>query len=410
VALKVMHRIFAAAPKMVERFNREVQAAMRVRHANVVEILGYGALPDGRPWFAMELVEGENLETHLARRGRLDAREALAVLEPVCAALGAAHEAGLVHRDLKAANVLIGAKGIKLVDFGVAKMVAPEQRGGPALTTVGRQIGTPVAMAPEQLRGEDVDARTDVYGLGVLTFYLLTRRYPFEHDDPVELELAHIETPAPRPSRFASVPRAVDTVAMRCLEKRPERRYPSAAAFIEELRRAVDPSRAAAPAGGARAVAIYVEARLPAEVDDWLAEQVADLHDLAVTRLGHAGLRPALATGTAVLAAAPLDSDDRRAHATALAVELFGLLRDRGDARLGWVVCVHADGAELAADGCVVGGPILRIAGWAPPASANGALTTRECAGLPLTAASGERYVRLPLKIAGKGPMGDSYQ
>src|SRR5262249_35627659 len=158
-----LHQLLSMAPKMVERFAREVRAAMRVRHPNMVEIYEYGELPDRRPWYAMELVEGEDLESQVWRRGRLAPTDVLQVLEPVCGALQAAQEAGLVPRDLKAANVLGGVQGIKLADFGIAKLIEPGARDAEQLTTVGRQVGTPIAMSPEQLRGEPVDARTDVY-------------------------------------------------------------------------------------------------------------------------------------------------------------------------------------------------------------------------------------------------------
>src|SRR5262249_34339308 len=259
-------------------------AAMRVRHASIVEIYEYGELPDHRPWYAMELVDGEDLESQLWRRGRLAPSDVLQVLEPVCAALQAAHDAGLVHRDLKAANVLVGSAGVKLADFGIAKLIEPGARDAEQLTTVGRQVGTPIAMSPEQLRGEPVDARTDVYGLGVLTFYLLTRRYPFDFEDPSELEAAPLSAAPPRPSRFATIPRAVDAVVLRCLEKRPEARFPSVTAVVEELRRAISPSSERTPAPSLRtpAVAVLVEARLPAgELDDDAADELADGLELA---------------------------------------------------------------------------------------------------------------------------------
>jgi eukaryotic-like serine/threonine-protein kinase len=333
VAVKVLHSLLSMAPKMVERFAREVRAAMRVRHAGIVEIFEMGQLADGRPWYAMELVDGEDLESRLWRRGRLSARDALAVLEPVCAALQAAHEVGLVHRDLKAANVLVGAGGIKLGDFGIAKLIEPDPRDE-QLTTVGRQVGTPVAMAPEQLRGQPVDARTDVYGLGVLTFYVLTRRYPFDFEDPAELEAAHLHTAPPRPSRFATVPRAVDAVVLRCLEKRPEARFPSVADFIAELRRAVAPDRGAAPPLRTPAVALLVEARVPPrDLDDDEADELAAGLELAVERLSRAGLRTVLETSISVVAASPVPTGrdlEMRGRAAALAVDIYMALRAHG--------------------------------------------------------------------------------
>jgi len=307
-----------------------------------------------------------------------------------------------VHRDLKAANVLVGSAGVKLADFGIAKLIEPGARDAEQLTTVGRQVGTPIAMSPEQLRGEPVDARTDVYGLGVLTFYLLTRRYPFDFEDPTELEAAHLSAAPPRPSRFATVPRTVDAVVLRCLEKRPEARFQSVTAVIEELRRAIAPStdRTQAPALRTPAVAVLVEARLPAgELDDDAADELAEGLELAADRLGRAGLRTMIETGTSIVAASAAPSGhelEMRGRAAALAGEIVSALRSRAEPRLGWVACAHADAADVGADGQVAGGPLLRLADWAPPPNATGALATAECVDV-----RGQRHVLLPLKFSG---------
>src|SRR5262245_37814049 len=187
-AVKVLHGRLAASPQMVERFVREARAANIIRHPGIVDIFEFGALSDGRPYFVMELLEGTDLDTLLRMRGRLAFDEVLEILEPVVEALEAAHAAGIVHRDLKASNIMLlnsgGPRAVKLLDFGVAKLLVPEP-GAEALTSMGQRLGTPVAMAPEQIRCGPVDARTDVYALGVLIFQMLTGRYPFAGADPV---------------------------------------------------------------------------------------------------------------------------------------------------------------------------------------------------------------------------------
>src|SRR6267143_3515328 len=202
-AVKVLHSQLATSPEMVERFVREARVVNRIRHPNIVDIYEFGELGDKRPYFVMELLEGTSLASIVEQRGRLTPAQALGYLEPVCDALKAAHAAGVVHRDLKASNVAVVKEGdpprVKLLDFGIAKLVrtAPGERG---LTAVGQRIGTPYAMAPEQIRGGAIDTRVDIYALGVLLYQLLTGRYPFISGDPVEMERLHVEAPPPRPS------------------------------------------------------------------------------------------------------------------------------------------------------------------------------------------------------------------
>src|SRR5438270_12679762 len=222
-AVKVLHSQLAGSPEMVERFVREAQVVNRIKHLNIVDIYEFGQLDKKRPFFVMELLEGISLASIVERRGRLTPAQALSYLVPVCDALGAAHAAGVVHRDLKASNVAVIKDGdppqVKLLDFGIAKLMrsAPGERG---LTAVGQRIGTPHAMAPEQIRGEAVDQRVDIYALGVLLYQLLTGRYPFISPDAVELERLHVEAPPPRPSALAPVSAEIDAIVLRCLEKR----------------------------------------------------------------------------------------------------------------------------------------------------------------------------------------------
>src|SRR5262249_10610393 len=172
----------AEIPEMVERFVREARAVNLIRHPNIVDIFDFGTTQDGRPYFVMELLEGRDLDSLLRTDGRLSPDETFEILDQVCAALSCAHEAGFVHRDLKAANVVViqnaDQRIAKLLDFGIAKLLQPDPALA-SLTTSARRLGTPHAMAPEQIRGDAVTPQTDIYAIGVLLYYMLTGRTPF---------------------------------------------------------------------------------------------------------------------------------------------------------------------------------------------------------------------------------------
>jgi serine/threonine-protein kinase len=372
-AVKVLHGSLATSPEMIERFVREARVVNRIRHPNIVDIYEFGELADRRPYFVMELLSGSSLGVVVEQRGRVVPAQALAYLEPVCDALSAAHAAGVVHRDLKASNVAVVKDGdapeVKLLDFGIAKLLrnTPGERG---LTAVGQRIGTPYAMAPEQIRGGAIDARTDIYALGVLLFQLLTGRYPFMSEDPVEMERLHVEAPPPRPSALAPVSPAVDTVVLRCLEKDPAKRFPDATAFLAALRAAVHGTAKAAQQK--RGVAIYAEVRLPAEEpDDELLSALAALLDHAEAALRGAGFSLYLQTGSALLGVRALPEDDAQERAErAAALRVARELLEPGNGangRLGLAVQVHADEVQLR-DGPggaeVVGGPLVDLGSW----------------------------------------------
>ncbi len=392
-ALKVLHRRLAALPKMVERFLREIEVVDRLRHPHIVSIREFGVLPDQRPFFVMEYLDGGTLDDLVRQRGRLSVGEAALVLDPVCAALSAAHAAGVVHRDVKASNIAFhgATREVKLLDFGIAKLLSP---GAPqaGLTTVGRQIGTPAIMAPEQLRGEPVDERVDVYALGVLLYRLLTGRTPFEAQSPAVLVRKHLEEPAPRPSQVAQVGPAVDAIVLRCLEKRPERRFESVADLAEALAYAVGPHAAGLggdPSVPAFGVAIHVDVQLHTEgddVDDALGNDLQFILDRVEERLLRGGFLLVQATGTGVLGVRPVrgGADDalhaRRAAlqaATALADEIAR--RPTRDPRVQARIVVHAGEVLIRPSERLdlVGGALLRTSAWAPPEARPGVMATR---------------------------------
>jgi len=378
-AIKVLHRELSGSPEMLERFIREARAVNLIGHPNIVDIYEFGELNDGRPYYVMELLEGSDLESLIRRRGRLSPSEAFELLQPVCLALEAAHAAGVIHRDLKASNIAVhessGKRVVKLLDFGIAKLVRPDGASS-GLTSVGNRVGTPSAMAPEQILGGAVDARTDVYALGVLLYHLLTGRFPFESDDPVELDRLHLEAPPPRTGAQVAVDPAVDALVARCLEKAPERRFESVSAFLEAFRSAID----VRPQGTAtlrRAVALLVELRFDPAVrepmDDALLDDATAVLDLAEQALRDAGFVLAVATGTALLGVSMLPDDavgdvQGRERALHLAEALHRRLTGRpgADSRLSVRVCVHADRVSVfpGTDTSELAGDLLRLGSW----------------------------------------------
>jgi len=238
-----------ATDEMIARFEREAQLASRLAHPNIVEIYDYGRTTDGLLYYAMEYLDGINLGEHVARDGPVPVARAVRILREVCAGLAAAHEAGLVHRDVKPENIMLcrragGAEVVKLLDFGLVKSMA----GGHSrdLTRSLHILGTPLYMAPERLRNPaDVDARADIYAVGAVAFFMLTGRKLFDGADDLALtsQILNDEPPTLSAAAPQPVPRALELIVHACLEKRREDRPQRAAdlvdafdALAEELR------------------------------------------------------------------------------------------------------------------------------------------------------------------------------
>ena len=238
-AVKVLRRQLASSPQMVARFVQEARAVNMIKHPSIVDIFEFDDLPDGRPFYVMELLDGIDLRSILNERGRFPPGEVMEIFEPVCSALQAAHEMGIVHRDLKASNIFIGnvggARVVKLLDFGIAKLMHPDAGEG-GLTVVGTRLGTSYTMAPEQIRGDGVDARTDIYALGVVLYHLVTGQYPFRAETMTD------RTAAPRIAAAASQPGRA----------RAARAGRGRAALHGEDRRAALPVGQGVPRGAAR--------------------------------------------------------------------------------------------------------------------------------------------------------------
>ncbi|NNC16354.1 serine/threonine protein kinase, partial [Corallococcus exiguus] len=221
-AIKVL-RAELVSPRLHERLLVEARAVNAIRHPGIIDIFGFGKLPDGRPYIVMELLEGRPLSELLSDQQRLDVPTVLWMLDQILSPLGAAHRAGVVHRDLKPANVFMveppnAAPMLKLVDFGIAKLL--ENKESPT-SIDGSVLGTPEFMVPEQIRGGTVGPATDLYALGVMAFQMLTGVRPFQ-GDPVQVLFAHVEQTPPLPSsRAEGIPPELDTLVLQLLAKDP---------------------------------------------------------------------------------------------------------------------------------------------------------------------------------------------
>ncbi len=233
VAVKVLREPYADDRELVERFQREAHAASSLVHPNVVRVLDSGQ--DGDVHFiVMEYVCGEDLKTHLRRNGPLSPERAAQVASEVCAALEYAHGQGIVHRDIKPQNILLGEDGqVRVTDFGIARALSSA-----TITETGTVLGSVHYLSPEQARGEPVTTASDLYALGCVLYEMVTGRLPFDGDSPIAVALKHLyeEPPAPRQLN-PQVPSWLEGVIRRAMAKRPEDRYGSAAEMREDLER-----------------------------------------------------------------------------------------------------------------------------------------------------------------------------
>jgi beta-lactam-binding protein with PASTA domain/predicted Ser/Thr protein kinase len=236
VAIKVLFPEFAVDPNFVERFRREAQAAANLSHPNIVNVYDWGR-HSGTYFIAMEYVHGRTLADILRTNGRITAKQAAEIASEVAAALGFAHEAGLVHRDIKPANILIGSNGqVKVADFGIARaMNAPSES---SLTQAGAVMGTATYFSPEQAQGAQPEPRSDLYSLGIVMYEMVAGRPPFTGENPVGIAYKQVhDHPQPLNQIVADVPRAYEAIVAKLLAKDPRVRYTSANALRDDLRR-----------------------------------------------------------------------------------------------------------------------------------------------------------------------------
>jgi serine/threonine-protein kinase len=236
VAAKVLHREISDQPDQIERFRREARAVAQVSHPNVVAVIDAGE-DGGRPYIVFEYVDGETLKQRIDRLGRLPLDEAAAYSIEVGRGLAAAHARRLVHRDVKPQNVLIDSEGrAKVTDFGIAREL--EQDG---LTKTGRVLGTTDYVSPEQAMGKGVDARSDIYSLGILLYEMLVGEVPFQADNLVGVAMKHVNERMPDVQKQRKdVSSALAAVIERATEKKPEKRYPDMNAMLADLENALE--------------------------------------------------------------------------------------------------------------------------------------------------------------------------
>ncbi len=232
VALKIISSAFASDEQaMVARFRREAAAARKVSSPTVIRIHDLGEARPGLLYLSMEYFAGRTLSEVIAQRGIVPLKDAQDILSQIATGLEAAHAAGVIHRDLKPSNVLVGERGaVKLIDFGLATTAMSD-----GLTATGAILGTPHYMAPEQVRGKNVDARSDIYALGALAYHLVCGRPPFSGDNAIAIGFAHLSEPPTPPSQLRKdVPPNLEAAILAALAKSPDDRPASARAFLDK--------------------------------------------------------------------------------------------------------------------------------------------------------------------------------
>ncbi|GHB66408.1 serine/threonine-protein kinase PksC [Streptomyces cirratus] len=261
VAIKTLHSELGREASFRERFRREAQAVAKLSHTNIVSVFDTGegtvtfggsVADDGAPmpYIVMEYVEGQPLgsvlQADVAQYGAMPADRALKVTADVLAALETSHEMGLVHRDIKPGNVMMTKRGVvKVMDFGIARAM---QSGVTSMTQTGMVVGTPQYLSPEQALGRAVDARSDLYSVGIMLFQLLTGRLPFDADSPLAIAYAHVQEEPVAPSSVnRAVTPAMDALVARALKKNPNERFPTAAAMGDEIARVLSAGHTGAP-------------------------------------------------------------------------------------------------------------------------------------------------------------------
>jgi eukaryotic-like serine/threonine-protein kinase len=255
VVVKLLQRELAHRPDQVDRMRLEGQTLARLEHENLVAVVDLQSTLDGRPYLVMERLRGRTLRDELAERGALPAAEAIDLARQALAGLGAAHQAGIVHRDVTLANLFLcdlrpgaSARVLKVLDFGLAKVVSSAGGRAPrplaASTEEGLTLGTPRFYSPEQAAGDRVDVRSDIYAMGIVLYTMVAGRGPFADLVAIEdLLAAHLTVTPPKPSIHAPfpLPEGLDEVIARAMAKRPEDRFTDAASFAAALDQARSP-------------------------------------------------------------------------------------------------------------------------------------------------------------------------
>ena len=248
VAIKVMHAALPGQMSARERFEREAELMAKLAHPHCVSVLDFGVY-DGKPYLVMELVRGKSLHDLIVAERQLHPRRAADIARQLLAGVAHAHELGIIHRDIKPANIMVSPKEalgdhVQILDFGLARL-----RESTSMLTQGIAVGTPSYMAPEQCRGEKLDARVDVYATGVVLFEMIAGRKPFVAKDPLAIVKMQLTEQPPKLGDFASGADALEPIVARALQKQPNDRYASAVEMAAAIDQAIPTRAQTAPAG-----------------------------------------------------------------------------------------------------------------------------------------------------------------
>lgn len=253
MAVKMLHQFLGAKEESVKRFFREAKAVSSLHHTNIVKLYDFGVMPDGQPYIVTEFLDGITLTEILRQRQFMTVREALPLIEQVCAGMAEAHRNRVIHRDLKPDNIvcqlvnikapydsadMIVRNSVRVVDFGVAKMWSETGGSSASLTLEGKVCGSPAYMSPEQCKGSDIDYRSDIYSLGVVIFETLTGQRPFSANDLMALMLMHVNKEAPSIGAVnldVTFPPALSAVVLKALSKDPKDRQQTVEELWEEI-------------------------------------------------------------------------------------------------------------------------------------------------------------------------------
>ena len=247
VALKVLHARMAKDPQVIGRFKREAQASSALRAPHTVQVYDFDQTPEGVMFLAMELLQGVSLHSILKDEGPIDPVRMARVMDGISDSLGEAHGQGIVHRDIKPENIYLEPRPtpdfVKVLDFGIAKIVSGDglQQSGPALTAAGQTLGTLEYMSPEQLMGAQLDGRSDLYALGIMSYELMTGQLPFPAKTPGEMITAHLKTVPQPPSKVnPKIPPLMDQIILKLLQKNRDHRYKDTSELRVDLKRVAD--------------------------------------------------------------------------------------------------------------------------------------------------------------------------
>ena len=236
VAIKILKREYREDDDFVRKFRSEAQAAAGLLNPNIVNVYDVGE-DRGLYYMVMELVEGITLKDYIEKKGGLSHKEVISIAIQICSGIGAAHEAGLIHRDIKPQNIMISKEGkVKVTDFGIAKAVSSN-------TISSNAMGSVHYTSPEQARGGYSDEKSDIYSLGITLFEMVTGRVPFDGDSTVSIAIKHLQEEITPPSEYVpDIPYSLEQIILKCTQKNGERRYAGTSALIQDLKRSlVDP-------------------------------------------------------------------------------------------------------------------------------------------------------------------------